>query len=380
MKRMLTIAVAAVLLLSLAACGQNAPKQTAAEPTAMPTAEPVAEPVAITTAEPEAEPLSTQYARWLREGTYYYRMTTTTQLYVIDITVAAKDGMYCARMGSNEQYIRQMVIDGRGYAAREWTGEMGEFEPASEADVLPDFSALTFQSTKTEGAKTVDTYTYRMMDGKEREHLFVFENGKLTEMTTPEVIIEGTWPVSEFTNHPPDEMFVIPQKTALTVAEIAEGVYTGTLSGDSYTTGDDDGIYTITPDIPPSELTVTVRGGQVELYCAATIDAAGEIRGVQTPRSPTYTQTVSGALALNQIDSRTVRAEGDLVAPGEGLWIYWDNNMKFERWEVVKKDQTYHCVVTITMAGGVPTAELAIDGSETHRTATVPLALAAQSE
>lgn len=163
----------------------------------------------------------------------------------------------------------------------------------------------------------------------------------------------------------------------ITLESIAEGTYTGTLPGDSYTTGEDDGSYDISPDISPAEITLTIQDGQAQLYCAASASADGKVFGVKTPRSPSYTQTVAGTLPLRQLGITMVRAEGDLTAPGEGLWVNWDKNKKFTKWDVEPRDYTYHCTVSITMTNGVPTAEVVAAGSASSRSCTIPLSLRA---
>ena len=378
MKRRLAFLVAFAILFSLAACAKDE-SATAAAPEK--TAEAISIPVAKPTAKPTAEPalLSAEYADMLKNSPYYYCLTATAKEYVIEVTAAGRDGCYYARMDSQDKPIRQMVLDGVGYAVYEPTGEMNPFDPASEADVIPDFSTLTYLSTAEDSARTTDTYTFKMLDGKEKKQLFVFENGKLIEMTTPEVLVEGTWPVSYFNAEPPAELFVPPVKTTLAIKDIAEGAYTGTLSGDSYSSSDNETAYSINSDIPPCEISATFKDGQVELYATASVTAGGVVYGAETPRSPAYTQTVSGSLPLAQVDATTVRAEGDLTTAGEGLHVSWKNK-KFTKWDVEKRDLTHHCTVTVMIVDGVPAAEITVDGSASHRTATVPLRLAAQGE
>ena len=194
-----------------------------------------------------------------------------------------------------------------------------------------------------------------------------------TSVATAEPTAEPvTMTVAASTAAPTAEPTSTP-KITLAIAEIKDGTYTGTLSGDSYTNTNKDETYSISPDISSAEITVTIQNGQVELHCTASASADGTILGVEAPRSPSFTRTVSGALPLSQIDETTVRAEGDLTAPEEGPVIYWDKNTKFTHWEIETKEGTYHCVVSIAMADGVPTAEITVDGSKSHRTATVPL-------
>ena len=166
-------------------------------------------------------------------------------------------------------------------------------------------------------------------------------------------------------------------KTTLSIAELAEGVYTGTLSGDSWANSKG----TVFPTIPSAELTVTVQDGQVTLYCEAQASADGKVEGVATPHSPEYTVIISGSLPLAQSVDTVVSAEGEVPMLGESLIIHYDNG-KFTRWEVKerKSDSTYHCTVSITMANGIPVAQITVDGGFSHQTATVPLALAAPGE
>ena len=170
-------------------------------------------------------------------------------------------------------------------------------------------------------------------------------------------------------------------KNTLAIDEIAEGTYIGTLSGDSYTTAGEDDSYTISPDISPAELYIAISDGRVTLYCAASVSSGGAVFGVEAPRSPSYTHTVYGSLPLEALDENTVGAEGELTSPSETIWIYWDGNRAFTNWEVVQtQNSSYRCSVSIALADGVPTAEVAVDGTDTHRTATVPLTKERQSE
>lgn len=164
-------------------------------------------------------------------------------------------------------------------------------------------------------------------------------------------------------------------KTTVAIDEIAEGKYTGTLSGDSYSGTYKDGTYTISPDISKATITVTIEDGKIKLYCKAKTTSGGAVLGVEAPRSPSFSRIVSGTLPLSQIDANTVGAEGDVSASEEDAYIYWNGDMKFDRWEIKTEEGSYHCTVTIAMADGVPTAKIKVDGSKSHRKATVPLQL-----
>ena len=165
-------------------------------------------------------------------------------------------------------------------------------------------------------------------------------------------------------------------KTTLAVSDLAEGTYTGTLSGCSFSSSENESTYMINQSISPAELTVTIQSGQIELYCSASAIAVGSILGAEAPNSPTYMQIASGTLSLSQIDKKTVAAQGDISSSGGSPYIYWDKDYRFSRWEIVPEDEvTYSCTVSIALSEGAPMAEISIDGTASHRTATVPLKL-----
>ena len=160
----------------------------------------------------------------------------------------------------------------------------------------------------------------------------------------------------------------------ISLSDIAEGTYTGILSGDSYANSKG----TMFPDILPAELIVSISGEQITLYCEAQVSAAGLIGGKETPRSPCYTSIVSGTLSLTQVGSTLIHAIGDVSMLGESLSIHYDGEV-FTNWEVKPRSEgaTFSCEIFIVMVGGVPTAEIVVAGGKSYQTSTVSLRLKA---
>lgn len=203
MKKSLTIVVAAMLLVSFTALAR-------AEAPAVRMVAPPAAPAGNATSTSNPEPLSAQYAQILRKGTYYYSLTVETATAVQTVTGAAKDGMYYISTGVKGDSITMLIRDGKGYAAHQSTGEVQTFDPAGQGQHVPDYSTLTFKSAANADGKVTETYTCKTADGGAGTVVFVLKNGKLIEMTTPELSVEGTWPVTDFRADPADALFEVP--------------------------------------------------------------------------------------------------------------------------------------------------------------------------
>ena len=175
-------------------------------------------PVATPVPEPKTtiaidELLSTPYADMLRSGNYQYSYPLTHEGISFMATIAAKDGMACRSVVSEDGAFDQRVLskDGKAYQIDDLSGAVQELG-AEEYETLPDYAGtLTFVAAKTlETGAVAEAYDFEY-EGKPCNVVFVFSEGKLVEfVTTVDGATAETF-VADMTGAPDAALFEMPQ-------------------------------------------------------------------------------------------------------------------------------------------------------------------------